>query len=114
MTDCIFCRIAAGDIPARIILQNEHVVAFHDLGPQAPAHALVIPRRHIATLDAAEPGDRELLGEVLLAGAEVARLLGCAESGYRSVINCNQDGGQSVYHLHLHILGGRRLEWPPG
>lgn len=114
MTDCIFCRIAAGEIPAKTILETDSLLAFHDLNPVAPHHALVIPRRHIATLDAAVPEDAAVLGELLLAGAEVARRLGIAESGYRSVINCNQDGGQSVYHVHLHVLGGRALSWPPG
>ena len=114
MTECPFCRIAAGEIPAEVILENASVVAFHDLNPAAPQHALVIPRRHIATLDAATEDDRALLGELMLAGAEVARLLGCAETGYRTVMNCNQDGGQSVYHIHLHVLGGRPLSWPPG
>jgi len=114
MTDCIFCRIAAGEIPAKIILETENVVAFHDLNPAAPQHALVIPRRHIATLDAATEEERGLLGELMLAGAEVARLLECAEKGYRTVMNCNEDGGQSVYHIHLHVLGGRSLSWPPG
>lgn len=114
MTDCIFCRIAAGEIPVKTILKTDSLLAFHDLNPVAPHHALVIPRRHIATLDAATREDSGVLGELMLAGAEVARLLGFAENGYRSVVNCNQDGGQSVYHLHLHILGGRALSWPPG
>ena len=114
MTDCIFCRIVAGEIPAKVILDTESVVAFHDLNPAAPQHALVIPRRHIATLNDATEDDRALLGELMLAGAEVAGLLGCAEKGYRTVMNCNQDGGQSVYHMHLHVLGGRSLSWPPG
>lgn len=114
MTECIFCRIATGDIPAQIILEADSWVAFHDLNAQAPQHALVIPRRHIATLDAAGEDDRALLGELMLAGAAVARRLGCAETGYRTVMNCNADGGQSVYHIHLHVLGGRRLAWPPG
>lgn len=114
MTDCIFCRIVSGEIPAKFILETEKLVAFHDLNPAAPQHALVIPRRHIATLDDATDEDRDLLGELMLAGAEVARLLDCAEKGYRTVLNCNQDGGQSVYHVHLHVLGGRSLSWPPG
>lgn len=114
MTDCIFCRIAAGEIPARIILETESVLAFHDLNPVAPQHALVIPRRHIATLDEAVAEDRELLGDMMLAGAEVARQLGFAETGYRTVLNCKHDGGQAVYHIHLHVLGGRNMSWPPG
>ncbi|TVP77808.1 histidine triad nucleotide-binding protein [Thioalkalivibrio sp.] len=114
MTDCIFCRIVAGEIPAKLILETENVVAFHDLNPVAPQHALVIPRRHIATLDDATDEDRELLGQLMLAGAEAARLLGCAENGYRTVMNCKESGGQSVYHIHLHVLGGRPFSWPPG
>lgn len=114
MTDCVFCRIVAGDIPARLVLETDTVLAFHDLSPQAPGHVLVIPRRHIATLDDASGSDQDVLGALMLAGAEVARRLGFADSGYRAVMNCNPDGGQSVYHLHLHILGGRRLSWPPG
>jgi histidine triad (HIT) family protein len=114
VTDCIFCRMVQGEIPVQTILETDSVLAFHDLNAQAPVHALVIPRRHIATLDAAQETDREILGELMLTGAEVARRLGCAETGYRAVMNCHQDGGQSVYHIHLHILGGRRLSWPPG
>ena len=114
MTDCIFCRIAAGEIPARVILETDSVIAFHDLNPAAPQHILVIPRLHIATVDEATPEDRELLGDMVLAGAEVARQLGFAKKGYRTVLNCNHDGGQSVYHIHLHVLGGRNLSWPPG
>ncbi|AHE98894.1 histidine triad nucleotide-binding protein [Thioalkalivibrio paradoxus] len=114
MSDCVFCRIVAGDIPARVILETDTVLAFHDLNPQAPGHALVIPRRHIATLNDASDADRAILGDLLLAGAEVARILGFAESGYRTVMNCNRDGGQTVYHIHLHVLGGRHLSWPPG
>jgi histidine triad (HIT) family protein len=114
MTDCIFCDISAGVVPARIILETESVLAFRDMNPAAPQHVLVIPRRHIATLDDAVPADRELLGDMMLAGAEVARQLGFAEKGYRTVLNCNHGGGQSVYHIHLHVLGGRNLSWPPG
>lgn len=114
MKDCVFCRIVSGDVPARVILETGTVLAFYDLNPVAPQHALVIPRRHIATLDEASPGDAGLLGEMMLAGAEVARVLGFAKKGYRTVVNCNHDGGQSVYHIHLHVLGGRNLSWPPG
>lgn len=114
MTHCIFCRIAAGELPAKVVLETDTLVAFRDLNPVAPEHVLVIPRRHIATLDAAVEEDRGLLGDLFLAGAEVARRLGFAEDGYRAVMNCNHDGGQAVYHIHLHILGGRALSWPPG
>lgn len=114
MNHCVFCRIVAGEIPAKRVYETDSVLAFHDLSPQAPQHLLVIPRRHIATLDHASECDKAVLGELLLAGAEVARRLGFAGAGYRTVINCNQDGGQSVYHIHLHVLGGRSLRWPPG
>ena len=114
MHQCIFCRIAAGELPAERLLETPTVVAFRDLNPQAPQHLLVIPRRHIASLDSAQPEDHAVLADLLAAGAEVARLVGIAETGYRAVINCNGDGGQTVYHLHLHIIGGRSLRWPPG
>lgn len=114
MIDCIFCKIAAGDIPASKLYEDEHVVAFRDLHPQAPTHVLIIPRRHIATLNDLEPGDAELIGRMYLAAKQVAADLGIAESGYRTAFNCNRDGGQEVFHLHLHLLGGRRMSWPPG
>jgi histidine triad (HIT) family protein len=114
MSHCIFCRIAAGEIPAKLVLETDTLLAFRDLNPVAPEHVLVIPRRHIATLDEAVEADRGLLGDLMLAGAEIARRLGFAEDGYRTVMNCNHDGGQSVYHIHLHLLGGRALSWPPG
>jgi histidine triad (HIT) family protein len=111
---CIFCRIAAGEIPARIVLQNEHVVAFHDLNPEAPVHVLVVPRRHIENVRSAEPGDVTVLGEVLLACRQVAEICETAGPGYRVVLNNGAEAGQSVDHLHAHVLGGRPLEWPPG
>jgi histidine triad (HIT) family protein len=116
MTDhtqrCIFCRILGGDIPSTLIAQNEHAVAFRDLNPQAPTHVLVVPRRHVASLAAATDGAE--LGALMLLAAEVARLEGIAESGFRTVLNTGQDGGQSVAHLHAHVLGGRAMSWPPG
>lgn len=114
MDDCIFCKIAAGDIPADKIYEDDQVVAFRDLGPQAPTHALVIPKRHIATLNDLTVTDAELVGRMYLAGKQVAAQDGIAEGGYRTVMNCNADGGQTVFHLHLHVLGGRRMTWPPG
>jgi histidine triad (HIT) family protein len=114
MSDCIFCRIARGEIPANKVLENEHVVAFHDLNPQAPLHVLVIPRRHVADVGSAEPGDAELLGQVLLACRQVAEQTGIARGGFRVVLNTGPDAGQSVDHLHAHVLGGRALGWPPG
>lgn len=112
--DCIFCKIAAGEIPARIAYENERLVAFHDLFPQAPTHLLIIPRQHYATLNEVSASESALLGEMMSTATQLARDLGVADSGYRVVMNCNQDGGQSVYHIHLHLLAGRQLGWPPG
>ena len=110
--DCLFCRIAEGRIPARAVATDDQFFAFHDVDPKAPTHVLVIPRRHIASLDAAQDG--ALLGALLLFVRRVARDLGVADAGYRTVINTHGDGGQSVDHLHAHVLGGRRMTWPPG
>jgi histidine triad (HIT) family protein len=114
MSDCIFCKIAAGEIPGDVVYSDDEVLAFRDLNPQAPTHVLVIPRRHIATLNDLEPADAELAGRMLLAAKAVAAAEGLAERGYRTVFNCNAEAGQSVFHIHLHVLGGRRLTWPPG
>jgi histidine triad (HIT) family protein len=111
--DCIFCRIADGEIPARVVFADEHVVAFHDVAPKAPTHVLVIPRRHIATLYDAGADDAELLGRLNRTAIEVARELGLKD-GFRLVFNCGERAGQSVFHLHLHLLGGRDFAWPPG
>jgi len=114
VTDCLFCKIAAGEIPADIVFQDEDVVAFRDINPQAPVHVLVIPRRHIAGfLDMAE-GDQALIGKVARAAAQVAGEEGTAESGFRCVVNNGPDAQQSVPHLHVHVLGGRQFTWPPG
>lgn len=110
--ECIFCRIASGEIPAAIVAQNAYAVAFRDLHPQAPVHVLVVPRRHIASL--AEATDAAEVGALSLLAADVARLEGIDTGGYRTVINVGADGGQTVFHLHLHLLGGRPLSWPPG
>ncbi len=109
---CLFCRIIRKEIPAAIVFENEHVLAFRDIDPKAPTHVLVIPREHVATLDDAR--DARVLGEVMLAAAEIARAEGLVAGGYRTVVNCGADAGQSVFHVHLHLLGGRRLAWPPG
>ncbi len=114
MESCPFCRVAAGTAPARIVFADEEVVAFHDIVPRAPVHLLVIPRRHIASLAHASQGDRDLLGKLLAAAAEAARQAGIADSGYRVVANSGAEGGQTVAHLHLHVLGGRPMGWPPG
>lgn len=115
MTDCIFCRIASGDIPAKIAKKSPEAVAFYDLNPQAPTHLLVIPTRHyVAVRDAKGAEGQALLGKLLAFAAEVASEQGLDTGGYRIVTNTGSDGGQSVFHLHLHLLGGRRLAWPPG
>ena len=115
MADCIFCRIAAGEIPARVVRRGDGVLAFDDLGAQAPVHVLVIPVKHLAALrDAASPEDRALLGRVVAFAAEVATELGLDAGGYRLVANTGPDGGQTVGHLHFHLLGGRQMTWPPG
>jgi histidine triad (HIT) family protein len=112
MSECIFCKIAAGEIPAKTIASDDRFVAFHDIDPKAPVHVLVIPRAHVASLDAAE--DAALLGGLLAFVRRIARDLGVADRGYRTVLNTNRDGGQAVDHLHAHILGGRQMTWPPG
>lgn len=112
--DCIFCRIADGSIPAQVIHRDDDLVAFRDINPQAPVHFLVIPREHVASLDAARHEHAPLLGRMLLAAGELARADGIAEDGYRTVLNVGADGGQTVHHIHLHVLGGRALRWPPG
>lgn len=114
MPDTIFGKIARGEVPADLVYEDDEVLAFRDLQPQAPVHLLVIPRKPIPTLNDAQPEDAELLGKLLLAAARVARATGIAETGYRTVLNCNADAGQVVFHLHLHILGGRPMQWPPG
>ncbi len=114
MTNCIFCKIASGEIPATIVHQDEHVVAFRDLNPQAPTHVLVIPRRHVATLNDLADADGELIGRMYLAAKRIAEMDGVADAGYRTVVNCNAAAGQSVFHIHLHLLGGRAMDWPPG
>ena len=113
-SDCLFCGIADGRIPANVIREDEFTLAFRDTNPQAPVHVLVIPRKHLSSLDHAEPADGELLGALLVAARDVARREGIAESGYRTVINTGDQGGQTVGHLHVHILGGRSMTWPPG
>ena len=114
MTDTIFAKIVRRDIPADIVYEDDEVLAFRDLNPQAPVHVLFIPKRAIATLDEALPGDAELLGKLLLAAAAYAREQGLAKDGYRTVINTNSHGGQTVFHIHVHLIGGRKLGWPPG
>jgi histidine triad (HIT) family protein len=112
-TDCLFCRIIAGEIPATVVHRGEHVTAVQDINPAAPTHFLVMPNEHLASIAEAQAGHQALLGELLLAGAELARK-NKLDGGYRLVINTGGDGGQSVHHLHLHVLGGRTMCWPPG
>jgi histidine triad (HIT) family protein len=112
MADCLFCRIARGEIPSKTVQQNDRFYSFRDINPQAPVHILAIPRDHVATLnDARDPG---LLGALVSFARDIAKAEGLADPGYRLVINTNGDGGQTVFHLHVHILGGRSLNWPPG
>lgn len=113
-SDCLFCRIVAGQIPAKKIHEDELCVGFLDINPQAPHHALFIPKRHLATMNDATPEDRELLGHLNIAAAKYARELGISDTGYRLVMNTNSAAGQTVFHIHLHLLGGRQLTWPPG
>ncbi len=114
MSDCLFCKVVAGEVPADIIYDNEHVLAFRDISPQAPTHLLIIPRRHISTINDLDAGDNELVGQLFLAAKEVAAQEGVDEVGYRVVMNCNEDAGQTVFHIHLHLMGGREMRWPPG
>ena len=110
--DCLFCRIVRKEIPAKLVFENEHCVAFRDIDPQAPTHVLVVPRAHVPSLN--EATDAAMLGQLSLAAAEIAKAEGIAESGYRTVVNTNRGAGQTVFHLHLHLLGGRAMRWPPG
>jgi histidine triad (HIT) family protein len=111
---CLFCRIASGEIPAAIVHETPETLAFRDINPRAPSHILVIPRRHIASIASLEPDDRSLAGQLLLVAAEIARQEGFAGKGYRVVSNIGEWGGQTVDHLHLHLMGGRSFTWPPG
>ena len=114
MSDCIFCKIVDGEIPSDRVYENDEVIAFHDLNPQAPTHVLVIPRRHIATLLEAGVEDIEILGKLQTAAVEIARQQGLDQDGFRLVTNCLEGAGQSVFHIHVHLIGGRPLSWPPG
>lgn len=112
MSACLFCRIVAGGIPAQIVAETDDCLAFRDIAPQAPTHVLIIPKVHVSSLAALQ--DAQVAGNMVMLAAEVARLLGVAESGYRVVMNTGVDGGQTVHHLHAHLLAGRGLTWPPG
>jgi histidine triad (HIT) family protein len=114
MEDCIFCKMVSGAIKPDVVYEDDQVLGFRDLNPQASTHVLVIPKRHISTINDLEEVDAALVGRLYLAAKEVARADGISERGYRTVMNCNAEAGQSVFHLHLHVLGGRPMSWPPG
>lgn len=111
--DCLFCKIVSGDIPAQKIYEDEQILAFNDISPQAPVHFLVIPKKHIGTLNHLTADDKELAGHILLTAQHLAKESGC-EAGFRVVMNCEEHGGQTVYHIHMHVLGKRQMTWPPG
>jgi histidine triad (HIT) family protein len=111
---CLFCRIANGEIPSKKVYEDDQVFAFHDINPQAPTHVLIVPRKHIASLDALTDADAALIGNVVVRAAEIARNLHLTSEGYRFVVNMGEAAGQTVFHIHFHILGGRNLGWPPG
>lgn len=112
--DCLFCKIAEGAIPATLVFEDNELVAFRDLHQQAPTHILIIPKQHISTINDATDKEQLLLGKMILRAKEIARAEGHSDTGYRLVFNINPDGGQTVYHVHLHLLGGRTMTWPPG
>lgn len=112
--NCLFCKIAAGEIPATILQEDTELMAFRDINPQAPTHLLIVPKRHIATINDTDTEDEQLLGRMVLMAKKLAKIEGLSEEGYRLVFNVNSGGGQAVYHIHLHLLGGRQMTWPPG
>lgn len=112
--DCLFCKILDGDIPADIVYESDTAIAFRDINPQAPTHVVIIPRRHIATINDIDADDHEIVGSLYTAARTIARQEGFSEEGYRTVMNCNRAAGQTVFHIHLHLLGGRIFTWPPG
>ena len=114
MSMCLFCRIISRDIPGSIVYEDERILAFNDINPQAPTHVLLVPKRHIASLNDLQPGDDQILGELVRRAAAIATDRGIAAGGFRTVFNTNSDAGQTVFHIHLHLLGGRSLAWPPG
>ena len=113
-SDCLFCKISAGEIPADTVYESETAIAFRDINPQAPTHVLIIPRKHIATINDIDSGDQAIVGSLYSAAREIAAAEGIADEGYRAVMNCNAAAGQTVFHIHLHLLGGRAMGWPPG
>jgi histidine triad (HIT) family protein len=113
-SDCLFCKISAGEIPADVVFESEDVIAFRDINPQAPTHVLIIPRKHVATINEMTSNDIDDVGKLFLAAGQIAKDEGIDNDGYRVTMNCNEAAGQTVFHLHLHLLGGRRMNWPPG
>jgi histidine triad (HIT) family protein len=111
---CLFCQIVEGKIPAKVAFQDDQVVAFHDIDPKAPTHVLIVPRKHVASINDVDGGDDALVGRLVRSARDIAREQGLADRGYRLVFNCGDDAGYSVHHIHLHLLGGRALGWPPG
>jgi histidine triad (HIT) family protein len=114
MADCLFCKIISREIPASLVYEDDRVLAFNDINPQGPTHVLVVPKRHIATLNDLSPDDDQIVGEVVRRAAAIARERGIDEGGFRAVFNTNRNAGQTVFHIHLHLIGGRSLAWPPG
>ena len=114
MSDCLFCKIIDRQIPASIVYEDERVLAFNDINPQAPTHVLIVPKRHIASLNELTAADDQIVGEVVRRAAEIAKARGISTGGYRAVFNTNREAGQTVFHVHLHLIGGRSMQWPPG
>jgi histidine triad (HIT) family protein len=114
MSNCLFCKIADKELDSDIVYEDDHVIAFNDINPQAPHHILIIPRKHISTINDIDETDGEMMGQLFLAAKSIAQQLGVKQDGYRVVMNCNRDAGQTVFHLHLHFLAGRPMHWPPG
>ena len=114
MTDCLFCKIIDGEIPSDTVYENDDIVAFKDVNPHSPTHILIVPRKHIATINDLKGEDAKIMGEMMLAAQGIAKSEGIAESGFRLVINTNDDAGQTVHHIHMHLMGGRNMAWPPG
>ncbi len=114
MAECLFCKIINREINATIVYEDERIVAFNDINPQGPTHVLVVPRRHIASLNDLAPDDDQIVGEMVRRGAAIAKQRGISEGGFRTVFNTNRDAGQTVFHIHAHVIGGRSLHWPPG
>jgi histidine triad (HIT) family protein len=112
--DCLFCKIIAREIPGSIVYEDNRVIAFNDIKPQAPTHVLVVPKRHIESLNELQAGDDQIVGELVRRAAAIAKERGISAGGFRTVFNTNRDGGQTVFHIHVHLLGGRRMQWPPG